>query len=385
MYKELGLSEADGVLAAYNAVCELAEATERLQAACAAKEAELAELRGQTVELFGARLEAEGMGEEAVTSAKAMWQSDPQSAAQAVLGCDIAEAANPWGCNQYGHRKGHNGGQSGSEGERGNRTNNNKKATLTDTEAESLTDDMFEIAMEEGGYEKLYDVPKEKLKAVIKQELMKSGSRDMFGNYDTGEDGNSAKYRWWRKNVKRIVDSLDDDVKSSRTLEELLDEEEIVKSSHYDGYEIDEEVDAANPYGCNQYGHEWRGKHGEGWKPRGRGGEQKEKKDASTEKTVEEEVDEYENESVEERRLKMLIWERDLQQAKDKALDIRESTKYRQRDPETVKQYEEAKKEANERAKRLRAIRKAIGERRGWDKKKIDYMLRRFPETVIDF
>ena len=26
---------------------------------------------------------------------------------------------------------------------------------------------------------------------------------------------------------------------------------------------------ASNPYGCNQYGHEWRGKHGEGWQPRG--------------------------------------------------------------------------------------------------------------------
>ena len=27
-----------------------------------------------------------------------------------------------------------------------------------------------------------------------------------------------------------------------------------------------ESITAANPYGCNQYGHEWRGKHGEGWK-----------------------------------------------------------------------------------------------------------------------
>ena len=32
-----------------------------------------------------------------------------------------------------------------------------------------------------------------------------------------------------------------------------------------------EQVAAANPYGCNQYGHEWKGKHGEGWKPSGRG------------------------------------------------------------------------------------------------------------------
>lgn len=208
MYEELNISESEGVWAAYLALCDLKEETERLQAACAAKTAELVELREQTSELFAERVAAEGADDEAVHAAMAMWKSDPQSAAQAVLGVDIAEAANPYGCNQYGHRKGHNGGQSGSDGERKNRTNGNKKATLTDTEAESLTDDMFEIAMEEGGYEKLYDVPKEKLKAVIKQELMKSGSRDMFGNYDTGEDGNPAKYRWWRKNVKRIVDSL---------------------------------------------------------------------------------------------------------------------------------------------------------------------------------
>lgn len=32
-----------------------------------------------------------------------------------------------------------------------------------------------------------------------------------------------------------------------------------------------EDISASNPYGCNQWGHEWRGKHGESWKPRGRG------------------------------------------------------------------------------------------------------------------
>ena len=93
MYKELNISETEGVWAAYLALCNLKEETERLQAACAAKEAELAELRGQTSELFGARLEAEGIGEEAVTAAKAMWQHDPQSVAMATLGCDFAEAA----------------------------------------------------------------------------------------------------------------------------------------------------------------------------------------------------------------------------------------------------------------------------------------------------
>lgn len=103
MYEELELLETDSVLPAYNAVCDIVEEVERLQAACAAKEVELAELRAQTAELFGARLDAEGMSEEAVTAAKAMWQHDPHSAAMAMLGCDIVEAANPYGCNQYGH------------------------------------------------------------------------------------------------------------------------------------------------------------------------------------------------------------------------------------------------------------------------------------------
>ena len=39
----------------------------------------------------------------------------------------------------------------------------------------------------------------------------------------------------------------------------------------------DVQVWAANPYGCNQYGHEWRGKHGEGW---GGGGQQEDTLDS---------------------------------------------------------------------------------------------------------
>lgn len=103
MYKELNISETEGVWAAYLALCGLKEETERLQAACAAKEAELYELRSRTAELFGERLSAEGADEDAVQAAKAMWLSEPAAAAQAALGCDIAEAANPYGCNQYGH------------------------------------------------------------------------------------------------------------------------------------------------------------------------------------------------------------------------------------------------------------------------------------------
>ena len=86
MYEELNISESGGVWAAYLALCDLKEETERLQAACAAKTAELAELREQTAELFAERVAAEGADADAVHAATAMWTSDPQSAAQAVLG-----------------------------------------------------------------------------------------------------------------------------------------------------------------------------------------------------------------------------------------------------------------------------------------------------------
>lgn len=75
-------------------------------------------------------------------------------------------------------------------------------------DAVDLTDDIFEIALEEGGYEKLYDVPKSKLKHAITQELMVSGTKDMFGNVETGDSGETAKYKWWRKNTKKILDRL---------------------------------------------------------------------------------------------------------------------------------------------------------------------------------
>jgi hypothetical protein len=294
MYNELNLSDEDGVLAAYNAVCELVEDTERLQAECAAKEAELAELRGQTAELFGARLEAEGMGEEAVTAAKAMWQSDPQSVAMATLGCDFAEAANPYGCNQYGHgfKEPH-----GAAGGRGQKTfdffdetqkevnKDRRKAQRAYDSATKDTEKALDRVKETAdAVERFANSPDDKTKSM--DELISEADKLKEANKQAIKDAKAARRRQLEaareagKKVKpafngnkngNIDDALydefkdvfdDDDVKSSRTLEELLEEEEIVKSSHYDGYEIDEEVDAANPYGCNQYGHEWKGKHG---------------------------------------------------------------------------------------------------------------------------
>lgn len=476
MYEELNISESEGVWAAYLALCDLKEETERLQAACAAKTAELAELRDQTAELFAERVAAEGADDDAVHAAMAMWKSDPQSAALAVLGCDIAEAANPYGCNQYGHewRSPHganwrarergvekkdekhpeqnNGNKAkpynvapkkeihvdnpeyktevnehlrnvktvaqqekevydsitkgklsstelqnklkewrelqnkyyevledfknknvgvnvteqnevyhtevkteddimehyeeiskrypdkvhaanpygcnqyghgfrqphGAAGGRGQKTfdffgetqkevnKDRRKAQRAYDSAEKDTEKALERVKETAeAVERFANSPDDKTKSM--DELISEADKLKEANKQAIKDAKAARRRQLEaareagKKVKpafngnkngNIDDDLydefkdvfdDDEVKSSRTLEELLEEEEIVKSSHYDGYEIDEEVDAANPYGCNQYGHEWKGKHGEGWKPSGRGGNEKpgEKSDSS--------------------------------------------------------------------------------------------------------
>lgn len=436
MYNELNLLEADGVLAAYNAVCELVEDTERLQAACAAKEAELAELRGQTSELFGARLEAEGIGEEAVTAAKAMWQRDPQSVALATLGCDIAEAANPYGCNQYGHgfKEPH-----GAAGGRGQKTfdffddvqdqkvvreqreikkrfkdaSDEVKKSYEDSREKAKELNRFHEETERRNNGRVWTEEEREHEKKLEDELMKADERSKTARRKQLEAarkaGKKVKPDFSDDDLGFIDDKLydefkdvfdDDDVKSSRTLEELLEEEEIVKSSHYDGYEIDEEVDAANPYGCNQYGHEWKGKHGEGWKPSGRGGasdkkeaapEKKEdtqpKREAESpkEKSIEEEADEYEKGTDDDRFVTLRKWKREREEAKDKALDIRESTKYRQKDPEAIKAYEKAKDEANRRAKKIHEIIKTVAKRRGLSQRATDHMLRLYPETIIDF
>lgn len=446
MFEELGISTFDSVLAAFNAICDLKEETERLQAAFAAKEAELYELRSRTAELFGERLSAEGADDDAVQAAKAMWLSEPAAAAHAALGCDIVEAANPWGCNQYGHRKGHSGGVGGTDAK-----NRESRSNLSDSDADFLTSDAYEIAMEEGGYEILYDTPKEKVKKAIRDTLKETGSASML------EGDTSALYSWWKKNKEKVVNKLKEDSLQASNKHACEQESELYSAEYYDALEcshtleemLDADVlDAANPYGCNQYGHEWKGKHGEGWKPSGRGGKEKQgekggsdekkispqrrpdgsfnvpsigktlaiptpnqgekrspiykPKDMSDkdfrealdldnprrnkgEKTAEEEADEYEKGTDDDRWVTLRKWKRERQEAKDKALDIRDSSKYRQKDPEAIKAYEKAKDEANRRAKRIHEIIKIVAKRRGLSQRATDHMLRLYPETIIDF
>lgn len=353
MFKELELSETDSVLAAYNAVCELVEDTERLQAACAAKEAELAELRAQTAELFGARLEAEGADVDAVTAAKAMWQHDPQSVARATLGCDFAKAANPYGCNQYGHgfREPH-----GAAGGRGQKTfdffgetvdrEREKANTLLEKSMKNFKDAYEERKKAEEEYNKSanwkeasekWDRAEENLvKQAREARKQRAEIRKRYKNFELNESDD--------KLIDDILKGYDDDeVKSSRTLEEMLE---------------DEEVAAANPYGCNQYGHEWKGKHGEGWKPSGRGRASDKKEDTQPkEKSIEEEAKEHFEATPEQRQVIMQRWKKEVYNAK-----------------EAYERYKDYRKEGQEEYQKEKARLKA----------ELDKAIERFKEKIIE-
>lgn len=167
--------------------------------------------------------------DEVLAAARAAYVANPDAAAMALLGTvDFVQAANPYGCNQYGHRNGHRGkpivlrrgGSAGRRSDGGGRKlwnlvhkkpgkdEERKEGGLSERDAAELVDDVYEIAMEEGGYEKLYDVPKDRLKDAIRRELMRSGNAGMFGDEDSGESGYGSMKRWWRSKVDKLVKEL---------------------------------------------------------------------------------------------------------------------------------------------------------------------------------
>lgn len=145
--------------------------------------------------------------------------------------------------------------------------------------------------------------------------------------------------------------------------------------------EIDEEccevLYSSNPTGCNQYGHGWRGDCPKGG-AKARQGEEKEEYDDDKE------IDEYEKLGKDEQWQKLQSWRKVVQQATEKALDIRESARYRQGDKDAKKEYEAQKEQANAEAKKLRDRIRKIWEKRGKTGKAVDRMLdKTYPETVL--
>ena len=80
----------------------------------------------------------------------------------------------------------------------------NKNKSMSDSRAADMANEMFEIALEEGGYEKLYDTPKDKLKAVIAQELQSTPKEEADNLWNDSYD----RYKWWRKNREKVVKKL---------------------------------------------------------------------------------------------------------------------------------------------------------------------------------
>lgn len=122
-----GAADAGEVLLAVEELCAgharaLAELKRVQEEVLAAREA--------TADVFVEVLEELGFpdDDEVLAAARAAYVANPDAAAMALLGTvDFVQAANPWGCNQYGHRKGHRGGAAaGGKSEKDAREENNK-------------------------------------------------------------------------------------------------------------------------------------------------------------------------------------------------------------------------------------------------------------------
>lgn len=115
MFEELlDIPEGAGQFEALEALSSLREDVAAAKACCAQKEEELQHLREQTAELVAAQLAEAGADEDYVQAAKAIWLQAPHSVSQAI-GLEVLKGANPYGCNQYGHKKGHDGGSDSEE------------------------------------------------------------------------------------------------------------------------------------------------------------------------------------------------------------------------------------------------------------------------------
>ena len=222
------------------AVYELMQQHDNIQAARASAEHELMALRSATSHIFAESIcAARGITDaDAQEDIRAAWCADPYAALNALAGENIT-AANPYGCNQYGHEwRGKHGEGWQPRGDRQRdkkkdkedkqkgknlsdslkkiapRTDKNgqglmpfagnKNKSMSDERAADMANEMFEIALEEGGYEKLYDTPKDKLKAVIAQELQATPKADADKLWNDSYD----RYKWWRKNVEKVVKKL---------------------------------------------------------------------------------------------------------------------------------------------------------------------------------
>lgn len=237
-------------------------------------------------------------------------------------------AANPYGCNQYGEvwKAPHNGKQSapGKAVKKGDEEQENseiKKITEDYENAEKAyreadnkvwkNEDEIEEAYNKGDYEKadklerkqsrlIAEANKLKVKAKEAKEKWRKATNSDYDVQDLvdlekeereknaeavennvkikrlkKERSEAEKAAAWSRSsrdknkVKKIEEKLRKAEEKQKELYDRISEIHKIfnpdlelKASFAD---IEEELEAENPYGCNQYGHEWRAKHGDGF------------------------------------------------------------------------------------------------------------------------
>lgn len=210
---------------------------------------------------------------------------------------DTIQASNPWGCNQYGHRGGHQGGS--KEQENNSHPENKKEQTqhtqtITTRAENAIADyDAFENEWDSDFGKRLRKTtygPKMRedsgvayeFKERIRRRLNEAKNKTSL----TPEEENS---------LNKAIEDLEKLTKSMRQRKKRVDSETLqasaatLENEYQDIFQKQESIAAANPYGCNQYSHRkghqgGSSSSGSGSSSSGGNGEQQEKQEASEKK-----------------------------------------------------------------------------------------------------
>lgn len=148
---------------------------------------------------------------------------------------------------------------------------------------------------------------------------------------------------------------------------------ECIAAAHAEPEDV--QVWAANPYGCNQHGHEWVAEHGEGW----RGGEQQEDTLDSIKKrkfSLNQKLQKTRDEMV--KLGKLSSTEKDVEKRKEINKKLEELGKTKKKQTEEYQKLAMKETELKDRERQEKAA-----EKRGYSGKKLDSLLRHYPETVL--
>lgn len=241
--------------------------------------------------------------DEVLAAARAVYMAAPDAAAMALLGTvDFVAAANPWGCNQYGHRKGHRGGaaaggKSAGRGERDAREEG-KKADEDDggeMPTQEEIDSFDELELKErkermnafqqevaktvrahtlakreynAAYTRVHGRDKSVEVSQADRERLKAAEAKLQAARDAANEALRKRRRATRAAMKyggqddeyieRFVGRWPEKVKAANAAECLVSFDELVEAACSVEELLLAEADAvlaANPDGCNQYGH----------------------------------------------------------------------------------------------------------------------------------